>query len=80
MLERDLTKESGIDLNEKIEALSKKELEVYKLIVAGKSNKEIASALFVETTTIKSHISKVYQKLGVKNRKEAILIWPKNRQ
>lgn len=72
------TKEPVVDFNKKVAALSKKELEVYQLIVAGKSNKEIASALFVETTTVKSHISKVYQKLGVKNRKEAILKWPKS--
>lgn len=67
----------AMNISEKIESLSKKELEVYQLIVAGKSNKEIASTLYIETTTVKSHISKVYQKIGVKNRKEAILISPK---
>lgn len=78
VLESSMSKEPVEDFSKKIEALSKKELEVYQLIVAGKSNKEIASFLFVETTTIKSHISKVYQKLGVKNRQEAIHKWPKN--
>lgn len=57
---------------DKINALSKKEKEVYQYIIAGKSNKEIAALLYVEVTTVKSHISKIYQKLGVKSRKEAI--------
>jgi len=70
-----LASRSVEDIKERIDTLSKKEIEVYQLIAEGKSNKEIASALYVELTTIKSHISKVYQKLGVKNRKEATEIW-----
>lgn len=53
------------------DALTQKELEIFKLIGAGKSNKEIASSLFVELSTIKTHINKIYSKLGVSNRKEA---------
>jgi len=77
-LEQSTPKELVDDFDKKVSSLSKKELEVYQLIVEGKSNKEIASGLFIETTTVKSHISKIYQKLGVKNRKEAMLKWPKN--
>ena len=73
-----MSKAPIVDFHKKIESLSKKELEVYELIVAGKTNKEIASILFIETTTVKSHISKIYQKLGVKNRKDAILKRPKS--
>jgi DNA-binding CsgD family transcriptional regulator len=54
-----------------LNALSPKELEVLQLVAQGKSNKEIATALFIETSTVKSHVNKVYQKLGVTTRQEA---------
>ena len=51
--------------------LTQKEKEILQLICEGKSNKEIASALFVELSTVKTHINKIYSKIGVSNRKEA---------
>ncbi len=53
------------------DVLTQKESEILKLICEGKSNKEIASALFVELSTIKTHINKIYSKIGASNRKEA---------
>ncbi|SHG90764.1 response regulator transcription factor [Flagellimonas flava] len=50
--------------------LSKREREVIKLISAGKQNQEIADELFVDLSTIKSHINRIYKKTGMKNRKE----------
>ncbi len=47
------------------------ELKILDLIHKGKSNKEIASALFIELSTVKSHINKLYTKLHVKNRTQA---------
>lgn len=61
-----------IPLESRIKSLSKKEIEVLQHIKEGKSNKEIASLLYIEVNTVKSHISKIYQKLGVKSRKEAL--------
>ena len=55
-------------------ALTLKETEILKFIAAGKSNKEIAAANFVEVSTIKTHINNIYSKLGLSNRKQAI-IW-----
>ena len=68
------TKEGTKDHFEKksLDALSTKELEVFNLITKGKSNKEIAQALFIEPSTVKSHVNKIFQKLGVKSRKEII--------
>ncbi|MEL7221573.1 MAG: LuxR C-terminal-related transcriptional regulator, partial [Bacteroidota bacterium] len=57
--------------------LSKQEQLVRQLILAGKSNKEIAAELFVSVHTVKSHITNLYSKLGVKNRKE-LLATPRN--
>ena len=53
------------------EILTQKEKEILLLISQGKSNKEIASALFVELSTVKTHINKIYAKIGASNRKEA---------
>ncbi len=52
--------------------LTKKEKEILSHIKEGKSNKEIASALFVEVSTVKSHINKIYSKLEVSNRSELL--------
>ena len=51
--------------------LTGRELEVLKLIVAGKSNKEIASSLTVAEATIKTHINSILGKLNVSDRTQA---------
>ncbi len=51
--------------------LTQKEMEILQLISQGKSNKEIANSLFVELSTVKTHINKIYSKIGASNRKEA---------
>ncbi len=55
-----------------IEALSERELEVLKLIAAGKSNKEIAFDLFLAIGTVKKHTNNIFGKLGVESRTQAI--------
>lgn len=52
--------------------LSKRELEVLQLMAIGLSNQEIADKLFVSLNTIKTHISRLFDKLGVKRRTQAI--------
>ncbi len=52
--------------------LTKQEEKILQLIVQGQSNKEIASTLYVELSTVKSHINKLYSKLSVSKRSEAI--------
>lgn len=52
--------------------LSKRELEVLQLMSAGLSNQEIAEKLFVSLNTIKTHTSKLFEKLDVKRRTQAI--------
>jgi len=54
--------------------LTNKEKEILNLITTGKSNKEIASELFVELSTVKTHINKIYSKLNISNRRDAIKI------
>ncbi|QSE99256.1 helix-turn-helix domain-containing protein [Fulvivirga lutea] len=60
-------------INEKINTpLTERELEALKLVMQGKANKEIADTLFVSIHTVKFHLSNIYQKLGVANKKEAL--------
>ncbi|THU34183.1 DNA-binding response regulator [Niastella caeni] len=52
--------------------LSKRELEVLQLIAEGLSNQEIAARLYVSLNTIKTHSSRIFEKLDVKRRTQAI--------
>ena len=51
--------------------LTKREAEVLSLVAAGKSNKEIASALDTAQRTVEQHLTNSYRKLNVCNRTEA---------
>lgn len=53
-------------------AISKRELEVLELMAKGMSNQEIAQQLFVSLNTIKTHSGKVFEKLDVKRRTQAV--------
>jgi len=52
--------------------LSKQETMVRNLIIQGKSNKEIANELFISLSTVKSHITSIYGKLNISNRRELL--------
>jgi LuxR family maltose regulon positive regulatory protein len=55
-----------------IETLSLRELEVLRLIAQGLSNREISKRLFLALNTVKGHNQKIYSKLQVQSRTEAI--------
>jgi len=58
----------GIDVL--LDGLTERQREVYDLIISGKTNKEIMSELFIEQSTLKSHINQIYRKLNIKSRSE----------
>ena len=57
-----------------IDNLSVREKEIFDLIVLGNSNKIIADDLSISINTVKFHVKNVYEKLGIKSRKEALKI------
>ena len=52
--------------------ITPRELEVLELIAQGMSNREIAEKLFVSENTVKTHSSRVFDKLGAKRRTQAV--------
>jgi DNA-binding NarL/FixJ family response regulator len=56
-------------------SLTEREVEIANLLARGRSNGEIASDLFISEKTVKNHINRIYAKLGVTTRAEAIAMW-----
>ncbi len=75
---------TGLDRLNKalVEPLTRRETELLQLLCSGKSNQELANALFVSINTVKTHLKNLYLKLDVGNRAEAIIRvqhWMKDR-
>jgi DNA-binding CsgD family transcriptional regulator len=52
--------------------ITRRELEILELIAQGMSNREIAGKLFVSENTVKTHCSRVFDKLGARRRTQAV--------
>ena len=52
--------------------ITRRELEILELIVNGMSNREIAEKLFVSENTVKTHSSRLFDKIGAKRRTQAV--------
>lgn len=53
--------------------MTKREKEVFELLVQDKTTKDIAEELFISQKTVRNHISNTMQKLGVKGRSQAVV-------
>lgn len=65
-------------LQDKLSELTKRELEVLKMIASGSFNKEIASTLNISERTVKNHVSNIFKKIGVSDRTQAAVFAIKN--
>jgi DNA-binding NarL/FixJ family response regulator len=61
--------------NRRADGLSPRELEVYELMIQGRTNREIAGTLFITESTTKVHVRHILEKLGVRSRVEAVRAW-----
>jgi DNA-binding NarL/FixJ family response regulator len=57
-----------------LEELTSRELEVFQLIARGLSNAEIGERLFISDTTVKTHVTHVFQKLNLRDRVQAVVL------
>jgi DNA-binding NarL/FixJ family response regulator len=57
-----------------LDELTPRELEVFRLLATGKTNSEIAAELIVGETTIKTHVTRILMKLGVRDRVQAVVL------
>jgi DNA-binding NarL/FixJ family response regulator len=64
----------------KMKDISKREMEVMALISESMTNEEIAQKLFLSAKTVKTHIRNIFEKTGIRNRVEAVLLYIRYKQ
>jgi len=65
---------AGEPPNEALRSLTRRELEILKLVAEGLSNEEIGKRIFISEKTVKTHLTNIFDKLKVNNRFKAALM------
>ena len=74
LLERFAYEDASGDAAEAVARLTEREREILRLLASGLSNAELARQLVVSETTVKTHVSSVLRKLGVRDRVQAVIV------
>ena len=67
-------RETAPPLDESISTLTKRELEILRLVAEGLTNEEIGKKIFISEKTVKTHLTNIFEKLKVNNRFKAALM------
>lgn len=73
MREGSLQQQIEVDGHEALQQLSQREQDVLRALASGLDNQGIAERLFISPETVRSHIGRIYRKLGVDSRLQAVL-------
>lgn len=65
--------------NGAMEGLTGREIEILQVMTLGLKNREIAERLFISEKTVKTHVNRIFRKLGVNTRSKAILLMKENK-
>jgi RNA polymerase sigma factor (sigma-70 family) len=68
-----ITRTEAYRLEQLLDPLTEREIEILRLVAAGLSNDEIAQKLVISVSTVKTHLTRIFDKLNVKSRTQAIL-------
>jgi len=66
------------DIDSGTETLTPREMEVFELLGQGLSNAEIAGKLFISERTVKTHVTRIFRKLGLTRRSQAVIHFQQN--
>ena len=67
-------REAAPQVDESIKALTKREMEILRLVAEGLTNEEIGKKIFISEKTVKTHLTNIFDKLKVNNRFKAALM------
>jgi DNA-binding NarL/FixJ family response regulator len=74
LIEEFAASRAPVDTGPGLDELTPRELEVFRLLATGKTNAEIATELIVGETTVKTHVTRILMKLGVRDRVHAVVL------